>query len=70
MCLACPSICVCGTYVCTCMCARVEAFSDWLAINFSFICCAFLFILFMQHCVFSALTLLVGRHEEHPACKN
>jgi len=20
--------------------------------------------------VFSALTLLVGRHEEHPACKN
>jgi len=46
MCLACPSICVCGTYVCTCMCARVEAFSDWLAINFQFhlLCISFYFI--------------------------
>ena len=46
MCLACPSICVCGTYVCTCMCALVEAFSDWLAINFQFhlLCISFYFI--------------------------
>jgi len=46
-----------------------------------FICCLFTFIYFTHsHCIyqlytcvicaFSALTLLVGRQDEHPACKN
>ena len=30
---------------------------------------AFIFTV-CSHCAFSALKLLVGRHEEHPACKN
>jgi len=29
----------------------------------------FLVFLFSHFCTFSALTLLVGRHEGHPACK-
>ena len=36
--------------------AQAEAFSNWLAV-------------FCLFCVISALTLLVGRQEGHPACK-
>jgi len=49
-------------------CGQVDAFSDWLVINFSSLC---LFCVVMPSVLvaFSALTLLVGRQEGHPACK-
>ena len=33
-------------------------------------CGIVLFVLLLRHYAFSALTLLVGQQEEHPACKN
>ena len=33
-------------------------------------CHVYLFIYLLKHYIFSALTLLVGRQEGHPACKN
>jgi len=49
-------------------CGQVDVFSDWLVINFSSLC---LFCVVMPSVLvaFSALTLLVGRQEGHPACK-
>jgi len=32
-------------------------------------CCLFTVLLFYSFCAFSALTLLVGQQEGHPACK-
>ena len=54
---ACPS-------VCACVCNRAEALSDGFGVDIRF----FSKIQFVK-CCFSALTLLVGRQEGHPACK-
>ena len=64
--------------MCACVCA--QAFSDQLAIDFYFVLPkhtnfgTYLLIgityLLMRIFVFSALRLLVGRQEEHPAGKN
>jgi len=48
--------------------------SDKYSRGFSDLLCykhfSFMYIAYDPECAFSALTLLVGRQEEHPACKN
>ena len=61
------SVCLCA-YAC-----HVEVFVDQLAVKFELMCYACFFFVYSRHCLqcsaFSALTLLVGWQEGHPACK-
>jgi len=45
-------------------------FSDLYSVSLSVFSCNDLFVSISQVTAFSALTLLVGRQEGHPACKN